>query len=108
MNREEEEECRRNQEAFKRFFEHIPRTAMMAVLSYFLHGTVSNYERDPSKPFSTALAYPAVGYVLFQVAHAFARAANYPHESLVHLDLLSILCGFAVAFIAFAAFIHDY
>ncbi|XP_023632612.1 uncharacterized protein LOC17900382 [Capsella rubella] len=104
MKEEEEEQCKRNREAFKRFFEHIPRTALIGVLSYLLHDRLSVYETDPSKPFSTALAYASAAYIFFQVAHAFARATHPP--PCFFFDFLSLLCGLAVVCIAFAAFFH--
>ncbi|XP_020867591.1 LOW QUALITY PROTEIN: uncharacterized protein LOC110224785 [Arabidopsis lyrata subsp. lyrata] len=105
MNRNEEEEhCKRNQEAFKRFFEHIPRTALIGMLSFFLHDKLSKYEKDPSKPFSNALAYASIGYVVFQIAHGFARAKN--PTSFV-FDFISILCGLASVVIAFAAIFNS-
>ncbi|EFH66053.1 predicted protein [Arabidopsis lyrata subsp. lyrata] len=90
--------------AFKRFFEHIPRTALIGMLSFFLHDKLSKYEKDPSKPFSNALAYASIGYVVFQIAHGFARAKN--PTSFV-FDFISILCGLASVVIAFAAIFNS-
>ncbi|KAL9305640.1 hypothetical protein AtNW77_Chr1g0010771 [Arabidopsis thaliana] len=101
---EEEEQCKRNQEAFKRFFEQIPRTAVIGMLSFFLHGQMSKFEKAPSKPLSNAFAFASVGYVVLQVAHGFARA-NRP--SSFAFDFLSVLCGLASVAILFTAIFND-
>ncbi|VYS45605.1 unnamed protein product [Arabidopsis thaliana] len=87
---EEEEQCKRNQEAFKRFFEQIPRTAVIGMLSFFLHGQMSKFEKAPSKPLSNAFAFASVGYVVLQVAHGFARAIIVLHLSLSTSSLFSV------------------
>lgn len=57
-----------NNEAKERLVKQLGRIGMACFSFSFLHTSLRGFEKDPNKPFSAAVAFFSVGYVVFQLA----------------------------------------